>query len=287
MAPPARISIGNLPIRPPSFNPVRLRTYILRLPLFTRLILLAIIAFWILELQTVWSVIQWGALIPKEIGFSSMYRLNTFPLIHLGFFHMLMDTICLVPLLERFEAEWGTLTSVALFMGPLGQIPAALYLLLDYVILRDNTPVLGASIWVFLLLASEAIKTYRANPHFDIAGQKIPTWITPLVLLVVIWILIPNTSFLGHLSGCITGYLWGLGYIRFLAPPEKALRWIEGKLNLLGRLPYYVSVDQKTYGRYGVLPSSSTSGPNEHMSPIGLGWIGNGSSSGPGQRLGP
>lgn len=106
-----------MPIRPPSFNPVRLRTYIFRLPLFTRLILLAIIAFWILELQTVWSVIQWGALIPKEIGFSSMYRLNTFPLIHLGFFHMLMDTICLVPLLERFEAEFGTLTSVALFMG--------------------------------------------------------------------------------------------------------------------------------------------------------------------------
>lgn len=41
----------------------------------------------------------------------------------------------------------------------------------------------------------------------SIAGQKIPTWITPLVLLVVIWILIPNTSFLGHLSGCATGYL--------------------------------------------------------------------------------
>lgn len=117
MAPPARISIGNLPLRAPSFNPARLRTYVFRLPLFTRLILLAIIAFWLLELQTVWSVIQWGALIPKEIGFSSMYRLNTFPLIHLGFFHMLMDTICLIPLLERFEAEWGTLTSVALFMG--------------------------------------------------------------------------------------------------------------------------------------------------------------------------
>lgn len=29
-------------------------------------------------------------------------------------------------------------------MAALGQIPAALYLLLDYVILRDNTPVLGA-----------------------------------------------------------------------------------------------------------------------------------------------
>ncbi|KIV96354.1 hypothetical protein PV10_00235 [Exophiala mesophila] len=283
MAPPVRISTNNLPFKPSSFNLARIRTYVFRLPLFTRLILFAIIAFWILELQTVWSVIQWGSLIPKEVGLSSMYRLNTYPLIHLGFFHMLMDTLCLIPLLERFEAEWGTLNSAALFMGPLGQIPAALYLLLDYVVLRDNTPVLGASIWVFLLLASESIKTYRANPYLEIAGQKIPTWITPLALLLVIWVLIPNTSFLGHLSGAIAGYLWGLGYIRFLAPPEKVLRWIEGKLNLLGRLPHYVSVDQKTYGRYGVLPSSSTSGPGEHLSPIGLGWMGNGSGSG--QRL--
>jgi glycosylphosphatidylinositol transamidase len=54
------------------------------------------------------------------------------------------------------------------------------------------------------------------------------------------------------------GYLWGLGYIKFLVPPEKLLRWIEGKLNLLGRLPHYVSVDQKTYGRFGVLPTSNS-----------------------------
>lgn len=117
MAVPPRISTNSLPLPTRFFNPSRVRSYLLRLPLFTRLILLAIVAFWILELQTVWSVTQWGALIPKEIGFGTMYRLNTFPLIHMGFFHMLMDTICLVPLLERFEAEWGTLTTLALFMG--------------------------------------------------------------------------------------------------------------------------------------------------------------------------
>lgn len=49
----------------------------------------------------------------------------------------------------------------------------------------------------------------------------------------------------------------GLGYLKILAPPEKILRWIEGKLNLLGRLPHYVSIDQKTYGRYGVLPTAA------------------------------
>ena len=49
----------------------------------------------------------------------------------------------------------------------------------------------------------------------------------------------------------------GLGYLKVLAPPEKILRWIEGKLDLLGRLPHYVSVDQKTFGRYGVLPTTN------------------------------
>lgn len=71
----------------------------------------------------------------------------------------------------------------------------------------------------------------------------------------------------------------GLGYLKFLAPPEWALRWIEGKLNLLGRLPHYVSVDQKTYGRYGVLPTT-----NATMSvggDVALGYV---ASS---QRLGP
>lgn len=64
--------------------------------------------------------------------------------------------------------------------------------------------------------------------------------------------------------------------MKFIAPPEWALRWIEGKLNLLGRLPHYVSVDQKTYGRFGVLPGA---GGSNGAVPIGL--------VGTTQRLGP
>jgi hypothetical protein len=67
----------------------------------------------------------------------------------------------------------------------------------------------------------------------------------------------------------------GLGYLRFLAPPEKILRWIEGKMNLLGRLPHYVSVDQKTYGRFGVLPSTTPTTDSP------MGYVGSS------QRLGP
>lgn len=46
-----------------------------------------------------------------------VYRLNTYPLIHVGFFHFLLNVVALTPLLERFEAEHGTLTAVALFIG--------------------------------------------------------------------------------------------------------------------------------------------------------------------------
>ena len=70
----------------------------------------------------------------------------------------------------------------------------------------------------------------------------------------------------------------GLGYLKILAPPEKVLRWIEGKMNLLGHLPHYVSIDQKTYGRYGVLPTTNT--PS-------MDGAGEGSYTGSTERLGP
>lgn len=52
---------------PLPFNPARVRTYLVRLPLFTRLVLLAILVFWLLELQTVWAVVQWGSLVPDDV----------------------------------------------------------------------------------------------------------------------------------------------------------------------------------------------------------------------------
>lgn len=51
------------------------------------------------------------------MSFCTVYRLNTYPLIHLGLFHALLNVIALLPLLERFEAEHGTLLSVTMFAG--------------------------------------------------------------------------------------------------------------------------------------------------------------------------
>jgi glycosylphosphatidylinositol transamidase len=136
-----------------------------------------------------------------------MYRTNTYPFIHTGFFHAFLNLLALTPLLERFEAEHGTLTAIALFMGPLSTFPAGLYVVIEKFILHGNNSVVGSSVWVFLLLGSEAIRTYKSNPYFSLGTTKIPTWTSPLLVCVLVWILVPNTSFLGHLCSILIGYL--------------------------------------------------------------------------------
>lgn len=50
------------------------------------------------------------------------------------------------------------------------------------------------------------MKTFKSNPHFTIGTTKIPTWTTPIVLVLFVSFLVPNTSFLGHLCGLSFGY---------------------------------------------------------------------------------
>ena len=60
----------------PSLDVRRIRSYVFRLPLFTRIVLVFVGLFWILELQQVWDVVQWGALVPKEVNLgTSMFPL--------------------------------------------------------------------------------------------------------------------------------------------------------------------------------------------------------------------
>lgn len=86
-------------------------------------------------------------------------------------------------------------------------IPAAFYILIQNFVLHANTAVMGASVWFFLLLGMEAMRTYRTNPHFVIATYNIPTWTTPLMLVVVVSALVPSSSLLGHLCGLAVGYI--------------------------------------------------------------------------------
>lgn len=51
----------------------RARSYIVKLPLFTRVIVLALVGAWVVEVVAgaQWDVKAWGALVPADVGFSS------------------------------------------------------------------------------------------------------------------------------------------------------------------------------------------------------------------------
>ncbi|KAF2237464.1 hypothetical protein EV356DRAFT_574249 [Viridothelium virens] len=267
-------------------SPARIRSYLNRIPLATRLLVLSIFFISILG-QRLPSLRDWGCLLPAETNLATLNRLSTYPFFHLSLIHLVLNLLALTPLLTNFESENGTIVTLVLFTGPFCLIPGLIYTGLTLLThLSTNAAVCGSSIWIFLLLSSTAYATYRTNPYFVIPitspSLHFPTWASPLLAALLIWIFIPGTSLLGHLCGCAVGYGWGSGVLKFLGPPERPLRWIEGKLNLLGRLPHYVSVDQKIYGRYGVLPSMG--GSDEDVEAGTSRFRGTGPS---GQRLGP
>lgn len=139
-------SASSLPNPLTFLNPRTIRSAILRLPLFTRLTFFLNILFYLLSWLPALHIIELCALQPSKIGIftGGMYRLNTFVFVHKGLIHLVCNMAALIPLMERWESDWGTLTGLALWFGPLASIPAGMYLLVENYVLRGDTAVVGA-----------------------------------------------------------------------------------------------------------------------------------------------
>lgn len=118
------------------FNPTRLRSWFNRVPLFTRLVVVLILGVWGTSFAIPW-ILTAGALVPAEVGLMSseslvlfshsdkleltnndlVQCLNTYPVVHSGIIQLAFTLTALVPLLQLFEAEHGTLICLAMFIG--------------------------------------------------------------------------------------------------------------------------------------------------------------------------
>lgn len=73
---------------------------------------------------------------------------------------------------------------------------------------------------------------------------QVPTKLYPWVLLIVLQFMMPNISFLGHLSGILTGGLYAAGWLQWCIPAQDAVHAWEGNsswLASLRRKPNYVA----------------------------------------------
>lgn len=58
----------------PNLSATRARSYVYRLPLFTRIAITAIVGVWVAQVVVPvaqWDIKEWGSLVPAEVGLSS------------------------------------------------------------------------------------------------------------------------------------------------------------------------------------------------------------------------
>ncbi|KAF8444314.1 hypothetical protein BGX38DRAFT_711897 [Terfezia claveryi] len=244
---------------PPGISIAPLRTYLTKLPLLTVLISGLCVLLWVVEAVTTLPVGEFLRLDPRAMGLSQLHRINTYPLVHLGWLHLLLNLVAWIPLSERFEREVGSAKMGGLVLGPLVTIPAAIYLLVEMGLLGGSTSVSGLSALILTLITIDAVRTSVHQPTFILFGKTLSTLYTPVITLSILFLLFPLSSLLGHLCGVAVGYAYGLKYLSKLDPPDWILVKVEGKLSQWGAMRKlngwgWVGVEGREEGRYMWLP---------------------------------
>lgn len=167
---------------------------------------------------------------PLELNLNSI---SLYPLIHNSFFHWLLNVCSIATPLAMFEQLHGTLYT-GITLNLLTVVAAVQYCLVGMVLFPD-VGVLGLSGIAFLLFSYLAYKEHQHNPiikcfHVGAYEVKVYAIAVPFIFALLFIVLIPGSSFFGHLAGITTGYLLALGYLKVLYPPSRVLLFIEDKL---------------------------------------------------------
>ena len=84
------------------------------------------------------------------------------------------------------------------------------YIMTKYLNKQDYVKNVWAVGYSAILFGFMGFACMKNNGVYDVFGAKIPFYLGPFVLLILISLMIPNASFIGHLSGIIAGFIMGL-----------------------------------------------------------------------------
>lgn len=229
------------------------------LPLFTLGITAAMSLFFLLSLVT--PILSNFSLKPSDIPNFELSRLTTYPLIHASMLQFIISVGTFVPLCSRFEKKYGTLRSLAMFLGPFESVPGLLYCLVDGVFLRQDSAIVGCSGFVFTMISIEALQ-YRSKSSevFIFAGRRVPVYTVPFFGLALTTLLLPNSSLLLHLAAIGMGFVFGSGRVDFLLLPLRVVNFIETRADVIfSKVPNYITAERATKD-FPTLPTDEPSG---------------------------
>ncbi|ABN65024.2 Rhomboid family proteins Function unknown [Scheffersomyces stipitis CBS 6054] len=205
------------------------------------------------------------SLYPEALGELDLNRVSFYPLFHSGLFHWFLNVLTLFQPLAIFEKTHGTVYT-GITLNLLAVLTALQYCIAGYW-LYPGTHAIGLSALVFSFLAWLAYKEHFVRPNIVLYRQegseiKLPTLFAPVAYLFISMILLPGSSFWGHLAGLFAGYFMALDYMKVLYPPAKVILWIEKKVDpliqcLQGVVVYYKEEDATHVRSAGYTPIST------------------------------
>lgn len=172
------------------------------------------------------------------------YRLLSSAFFHSGALHILMNMMSLFYLGKTIESKLGTLVFIGLTIQ-FALLSNTLYVLTAYAMAYltadmswNNYCSVGFSgvLFAFLVIQTR-ISDAQTRSIFGVIS--VPTFIYPWVLLLLLQILMPNISFLGHLAGLLMGIFYTRGYLQLLSLPTWILQKIEN--SGLEKIPLFVT----------------------------------------------
>mmetsp|Transcript_18650 Transcript_18650/g.28198 ORF Transcript_18650/g.28198 Transcript_18650/m.28198 type:complete len:311 (+) Transcript_18650:67-999(+) len=172
---------------------------------------------------------------PSRILAGEIHRLFTSSVLHASLMHIAMNGMSLVGIGSILETSFGTLKlaiTIALSMLVSPCMYVAIAWIARVVFRYDSwmkSHAIGFSGILFHLSVLEAYSHSRANRSV-LGIVQVPSRLYPWTLLVILQIFMPNLSFLGHLSGILTGFLQYYGVFDFIFPSSVTLQTYDSRL---------------------------------------------------------
>jgi len=192
------------------------------------------------------SMVAASALSPASVfGEVELYRIVSAAFTHLSVLHVGMNMMSLVSLGSSLEPLFGTMGFfflTLLYVVLVGILFLGLATCLALTVTRNYwwTSAAGFSGVLFSYAVNES--SLSPLPTRTVFGLfTVPTRLYPWVLMFVLQILIPNVSFLGHLSGLLVGLLHSSGLLSPFLPSLATIKYIEQSpcFSPILRLPSY------------------------------------------------
>ena len=159
------------------------------------------------------------------------YRMLTSPFLHGSMFHIGTNMMSYMTLGSFLEKAFGTMWHYSTVFASV-LLVSSTYVLVSFTLyffgMKDiiNTHALGFSGVLFHLLVIHC-RLNSSTTHSVFGMFNVSSNVYPWVLLVLIQVFFPNISFLGHLSGIITGQLHTSGVFNCILPSPQRLRMLD------------------------------------------------------------